>query len=194
MLLIVEDEPQVARVLARFFEARFPVAIVGSAREAQLLIEAGTSLVGAVVDAGLPEGQSAGLELTRELRVSMPDLPIALISGRVDRDLINSAGRLSATPLCKPIEKADVEVFIDRIEARAPITALAEKYDLTQRETELLHFIAEGGDVADFLTAKGITRSTFNTHAASICRKTGARTVTKLALTALGDAARRHHR
>ena len=80
-MLIVEDDPLNQRLLRRIFEGEFHVRVAPDAPAALLEVEREPPSV-VILDRGLPSGD--GLELLERLRLTHPDLPVIILTGRAD--------------------------------------------------------------------------------------------------------------
>jgi DNA-binding response OmpR family regulator len=101
-ILLVEDEPALARVYARallasgFVVHHAPNGALGLARA----LEEDFDVV--VSDVCMPE--MSGLELLRHLRQQRPDMPVILLTAQLDSDLYSQARDLgSVRYLLKPV-------------------------------------------------------------------------------------------
>jgi signal transduction histidine kinase len=106
--LIVEDDDQIARGLARDLKRHGDVRVAGTMHEADRAI-ADTRWSGLVVDVGLPDG--SGLDLLERLRVAGDTTPTLVLTGFPHRDVIERAQRLNAHYAAKPLSPAGLEAF-----------------------------------------------------------------------------------
>src|SRR5689334_21948075 len=81
-ILIVDDEPEVTTMFAKFLEKRgYDVKTAPNALEAvRICHKGGVDLI--LTDYQMPE--VAGVELLREVRKTWPDIPVVLMSGQAD--------------------------------------------------------------------------------------------------------------
>jgi CheY-like chemotaxis protein len=68
-----------------------------------------------LLDVAIPGRQ--GLELLAELRAFRPAMPIALIAGDPQPDVVQGARRLDAACLVKPIDPVALKVFVEHAAA-----------------------------------------------------------------------------
>jgi DNA-binding NtrC family response regulator len=112
-ILVVDDEPDVARVIARLAESfGYEVIVAGSVEAA---ISRFTESPFDVVLTDLRLGQRDGLALLRHLRETAPDVPVVLITGQATIDSAMEAIRLGAHDyLAKPIERDTIGALLKR--------------------------------------------------------------------------------
>ena len=185
--MIVEDHEAVRDALAALLELR-GYDVVGAAGN----VAAGLDLVDhaepdvAVVDVGLPDG--SGVDLARRLLDRRPQLAIllytavadavvlatgldsgargyALKSGSVD-ELVEAIERVAAGELYVD-PRLDRVVLSERATARVP--------QLSPREREIMHLMAEGYTGAAIGRRLGVSVETVRTHARNVIRKLQAR-------------------
>ncbi|MBI4917943.1 MAG: response regulator [Acidobacteria bacterium] len=111
-LLILEDEPAMARVLARELRHVAEPRVCATCEAAREALGRPGPLVAAVLDLELPDG--SGLELLAKLRRTQLDLPILVVSGGADRDAVNEAQRLGAEFAHKPFHADNLRAFAAR--------------------------------------------------------------------------------
>lgn len=176
-ILIVEDDPVQRRGFIRCL-AGYHAHGVATAEEALERLLGDEPLAAAVIDVGLP-GMS-GLELLERVRPVRPRLPVVMLTGHLDRDLINRACRLGAWYLCKPVaasELAQVVGQVQSIELHAPRADLSElivKHGLSRRESQVLALALEGLRRDVIRTRLGIRETTVKKTVARLLRKCGA--------------------
>ena len=202
-ILVVEDDASVARTLVRLLtrEGAWSVVVATSATEGRRHLADGASRwVGFVVDVGLPEGETAGLELLAHLRVSCPCAPVAVVTGRLEPSIVRAVAELDAAPyVCKPADKAQLAGFLARVAAHhAPsfdpnyIAAQARtRYGFTPREEEVLASELRGEPIASFCEREKISVRTFRAHAAGIIAKARASSLRELAMQLLRERCER---
>ena len=193
MLLVVEDDPLALRAILRLVGDR-AAQVATSAAEVRAAVPTSRAWSGLLVDAGLPEGPMAGIDIVREIRGTGPLIPSAIVTGRLERAVVQAGADLNAMVILKPDVHAGVAHFLARVDAvangpdrAAAIADARERYGLTSREAEIVAWFIEGGDSASFLEHARIARTTFKTHRENILRKTAARSLEEVAIRLLGD-------
>jgi DNA-binding NarL/FixJ family response regulator len=186
-LVIVDDHEALREGLVALL-AGHGLEVVGAAGN----VAAGIDLVEhsdpdvAVVDIRLPDG--SGIDLTRELLGRRPDLGIVLYTGDADAELLYSgldsgargyalkAG--SMQELVGAIERVAaggsyVDPRLDRILLSPRATAQVPQ--LSPREREIMHLMAEGRTAEAIGGELGVSVETVRTHVRNVIRKLQAR-------------------
>jgi CheY-like chemotaxis protein len=110
-LLIVDDDPEITRMLARSLSRLGYVVDTTSSPEEALARSATTKYDAAVLDLVMPVRD--GADLAAALRARMPGLPVALLTGYTRSPLIATAGRQPGTAVfSKPVAVADLADFL----------------------------------------------------------------------------------
>ncbi len=102
-ILIVDDEIEVASLLARAVESQGHQATVAHDGELALALLTHFSPDGVFLDVRLPE--MSGIDVLRRIRALYPELPVVLITGHALPSEIDEARRLNVTDV---IEKLHV--------------------------------------------------------------------------------------
>jgi CheY-like chemotaxis protein len=109
-ILIVDDDPEVATMLSRSLSRRgFQIDSTNSPEEA-LARAAETAYDAALLDLVMP-GRD-GAELAAALRLKIPGLPVALLTGYTHSPLIAAAARTGVTVFTKPVVIQDLVDFL----------------------------------------------------------------------------------
>ncbi len=115
-LLIVDDEPEVTNMFARYLEKRgYRIKTAPNALEAvRVCHKGGIDLI--LTDYHMPE--VSGIELLREVRSTWPDIPVVLMSGQADmRTALDALREHAFDFLSKPIDSKDlVETITQALE------------------------------------------------------------------------------
>ena len=186
-LVIVDDHEALREGLAALLTAN-GMEIVGAAGN----VAAGLDLVEhaepdvAIVDIQLPDG--SGIELTRALLARRPDLGVILYTGDSDAELLYSgldsgargyalkAGTMEE--LIGAIQRiaaggSYVDPRLDRILLSPRATARVPQ--LSPREREIMHLMAEGRTAEAIAGELTVSVETVRTHVRNVIRKTQAR-------------------
>jgi DNA-binding NarL/FixJ family response regulator len=186
-LVIVDDHEALREGLVALLRGH-GMEVVGAAGN----VAAGVDLVEhadpdvAIIDIRLPDG--SGIDLTRELLSRHPDLGVVLYTGDSDAELLYSgldsgargyalkAG--SMEELVAAIEQivaggSYVDPRLDRI-LLGP-RATAQLPQLSPREREIMHLMAEGRTAESIGSALGVSVETVRTHVRNVIRKLQAR-------------------
>ncbi len=186
--LVVEDDPLVARWLARAFDRFRTVDTVGTVAAGQALLTDPTrSWAALVTDYGLPDG--SGLDLARFARDRHPTLPILVLTGTTVPKVVNGSFLLGASFLSKPTTQESLELFARKALAREAvedtrvldmIEVVSREWALSEREIELLTLSMADRPRGDLADALGVTENTAKTQVKSLLRKSGARNLDHL--------------
>jgi DNA-binding NarL/FixJ family response regulator len=132
---------------------------------------------GFVVDVELPDG--SGLHWLEDLRRRGCSTPALVMTGLLDRAVVNHACRLNAWYACKPLPIDELMLFAETagrdhsIEARtaAALGKMSVDHGLSPRELEIVgaHFRGIARD--EFLALRDISINTYKTQVKSILRK-----------------------
>lgn len=179
MLLVVDDDPFVLRALVRQVGDR-PAMFASSATEAREMAISRRLWRGYIIDVGLPEGPTAGLDLLEWLTDYDGGAERVIITGR-PAEIADAGVHLDATVIPKPCDSQQLARILERCDEKvsddpvATVLARAKaQYGLTQREVDLVAHVAEGHPASCFCERAGISRSTYKTHRDGAKRKTGA--------------------
>jgi DNA-binding NarL/FixJ family response regulator len=186
-LVIVEDHEALRDGLAVLLGAR-GLEVVGCAGNAA----AGVDVVEhtepdvAIVDIRLPDG--SGIDLARELLARRPALGVLLYTGDADADLLASGLDSGARGYALKAGSIDelvlaiqrlaeggsyVDPRLDRVLLSAG--AAARVPQLSPREREIMHRMAEGDTAEAIGTELGVSVETVRTHVRNVIRKLQAR-------------------
>jgi DNA-binding NarL/FixJ family response regulator len=186
-VVIVEDHEAVREALAALLQIRgFEMAgAVGNVAAGLDLVDQVAPDV-AVVDVGLPDG--SGLELTRVLAERHADLAILIYTGVADAAVL--AGGLDSGARGYALKSGSVDELVTAIErVAAGQTYVDPRLDrvllspratsqipqLSPREREVLHLMAEGFTAEAVGDRLGVSVETVRTHVRNVIRKLQAR-------------------
>jgi len=177
--LIVEDEEAIAASIAAATRPSLEPLVAGTLAEARAKLAGDADVGAAVVDLMLPDG--SGLELVEELRRSHPVVPILILTGHAEPELINRAHALQAEYVCKPAFHDNLKEFLRRA-VQPPVDderrladaarALASQHQLSVRETEILGLAVSGVPRSRIADVIGVSENTIKTQIRSILEKT----------------------
>ena len=152
---------------------------------------------GVVLDLILPDGY--GLDLLSEIRQNHGGLPVLVLTGELNRDVVNKVQTLRAEYVCKPASADNLNPFIQRSLAQERvddaaigqrIEHLARQLKLTRRETELLTLSVDGLSRKELAEALGVAENTVKAQIRSLLKKSGARSLATLAQKVIKGATR----
>ena len=149
-LLIVDDDQQVLRAHHRMFRSHLETVCAATVAEARDAIAARGPFYGAVLDFELPDGN--GFDVLATFRSCWWTAPAIIVTGCVDSNIAERAGRLGASHAQKPVSSTVVRAFLARLpsESRTTIVErmvgdLVASHALSPAEAELARAIASDG-------------------------------------------------
>ena len=194
---IVDDHDVVRKGLRFYLSAHPDIAIVGEAGDSQTAIEGCTEHVPDVVLMDLvlplkPGGQPSeqgGVQATRQIRQSSPHTQVVVLTSYAQDELLFSA--IKAGALSYLLKDADAPTVLHAIRAASrgeaslhpriarrlmsEISAPGPTHDpaaeLTAREMEVLHLIAQGQSNAEIAAELVITERTVKAHVSNLLSK-----------------------
>jgi DNA-binding NarL/FixJ family response regulator len=205
-VLLVDDHAMVRRGLRDFLAMFEDIEVVGEAGDGQEALTATDRLRPDVVVMDLNLPRLDGVEATRELRATRPDVEVVALTGFVDEERVMAAIEAGAAGfLLKDAEPDDVaaairaarngEMYLDPAVAgmvarqlRTPGGSASLADDdtvLTPRERDVLALVAQGLPNRAIGDALGITERTARTHVSNILAKLGLTSRTQAALYAV---------
>ncbi len=193
--LIADDNELVRRaltcVLVRYGDCR----AVHSASDAREEIARGDGIKwhGFVLDVGLGDG--SGLDVLESARRMHADTPALIMSGRLDRAVVNRAAILNARFVCKPCGTSELAPFVADVIHRTTgdrIYAATERarhrWALSPREVEIVDATLRGRHRDDYLRTSGMSANTFKTHVRKLLEKADYENLASLAIDLLGQS------
>ncbi len=198
-VLIVDDHPIFRRGLAGVLCAEPDLVVVGEAATGEEAVERAIALRPDVVICDVQLPAMSGVEVTRRLKVHLPDVPVVLLSSFEDEDQLFEAARVGAAGyFLKDVEPealvegvrraAGGEILLDERAIGRPAVAsrvLREfrRLDgeergiepllvpISAREMEILELIAQGMSNKQIAQALVLSDQTVKNHITSILRK-----------------------
>lgn len=186
VVLVVEDDARVRQAIERELGASFEVKSCVTMAEAFDAIERCRIPFGAaIVDVRLPDG--SGIRVLEALEGT--DVPVLVLTGVVDPDVIRHAQRLGAQFLLKPLARENLQAFLERAARRhhtpgrmleAHVHDLAERHGLSERERDVVLMAARGVASSTLHIRLGVSPNTAKTLVRRTLRKCGAGSIGEL--------------
>jgi NarL family two-component system response regulator LiaR len=205
-VLIVDDHAVVREGLRAFLDLQADVEVVGEAADGRAALEQAEQLRPEVILMDLVMPGLDGVGAMRQLRSSLPESRVIVLTSFLDEDRLLPAIQAGAAGyLLKNAEPAELvrairaahrgETIIDpsaaarlvRAIAGGGASARAEAGRLTPREHEVLELIARGQSNKRIALALGISEKTVKTHVGHVLAKLGVTDRTQAALLAVRD-------
>jgi NarL family two-component system response regulator LiaR len=196
-VFLVDDHDVVLKGLRYYLSAHSEIALVGEARDAQSAVEGVAEHVPDVVlmdlvlplQPGTEPTDQGGVQATRRICEISPHTKVVVLTSFAQDELILSA--IKAGALSYLLKDADGETVLDAIHAAArgeatlhpriaqrlmaEVTTPSQRRDpaadLTDRELEVLHLIAQGRSNAEIAAELVITERTVKAHVSNILGK-----------------------
>jgi DNA-binding NarL/FixJ family response regulator len=186
-VLLVDDHKLVRAGLQSLVDSTTDMTVVGAASDGQeaiaLVADATPDIV--LMDLSMP-GMD-GVEATRRIAASHPDVQVLVLTSFSDGERVQQA--LDAGAVGYLLKDADPQVLLDGIRAvsrgESPLDARAARAmlqarptaprgeDLTEREREVLRLITQGMANKQIARALNISDSTVKAHVGSIFQRIG---------------------
>lgn len=192
-ILLVEDHETVRQGLKLLIDRESDLEVVGEASDGAQAIDRGTclDLDVAVIDVTMPG--TSGVVATRKLKELRPHLPIVSLTRHADQTFLEELLRAGASAyvlkqsphseLLRAIRAAAAgQKYIDPAlthHLAAPFAAQERKRTasalpaLTDRETEVLRFVAQGHSNKEIAARLELSNKTIEVHKANAMRKLG---------------------
>lgn len=185
-LLLLDDNEGALRMLERLLGREWITRTASTASSAIALLSQSNRWAGFLLDVTLGADRFGGLDVLREARRSWPLVPAALVTGTLEREVINEAARLGATVVAKPAGGPELADFLRRATAAAAANergdsianAAARRYGLTPAEVALLRWVASGNEARTYALHAHLTADTAAALHAEVLRKTDAPSLT----------------
>jgi DNA-binding NarL/FixJ family response regulator len=197
-VLLIDDHELIRQGLRRAFERTGDFEVLGEAGNVADAMRIAAELRPDVVvtDIRLPDG--SGLDITRQLRAARPTLGIVVLTMYAGDDQLFGALDAGASAFVPKNSPADEVVAAARHAYSAPnafsAAELAEAMkrrltptgpQLSQRESQVLHLLADGMSVAGISKKLYISESTAKTHISKLYGKLDAGNRAQALMTAL---------
>lgn len=173
-LLVIEDEPSVARQLQWGLGDKYAITVAADAEQVRLALAASTFPV-VTLDLGLPpfpNNPTVGLRLLEEGLIPA-GTKIIVITGNAEEETAVRAVRLGVSDFCpKPVDLGDLEVLIARAFRMHEIEAAGERQQLALNKNDGFHGMLGTSPVMQTLFAK-ISRSAATDFPVLISGETG---------------------
>ena len=205
-VLIVDDHAVVREGLRALLELQDDVEVVGEAGDGSESIELARRLAPDVILMDLVMPKLDGVEAMRQLRASLPESRVIVLTSFADEDRLLPAVQAGAAGyLLKNAEPSEVirairaahagETVIDptaaarlvRALADGPRVVAADSERLTRREREVLELIARGHSNKRIALALGISERTVKAHVGHVLAKLDVSDRTQAALLAVRE-------
>ncbi|HXX65330.1 MAG TPA: response regulator transcription factor [Bacteroidota bacterium] len=197
-ILIADDHDVVRSGLRMLLRSRQDIAIVGEAADGEEAVQLADKLTPdlAILDISMPKLD--GIAATKIIKQNHPDIKIVVLTVHEEEEyayqilqagangyLLKNAGKkdifqaiqsaISGERFFSPgISRVIVEGFIKRAGEQAPKAdkpVVATKNELTEREMEILRYIAEGQTSKQIADQLFLSFRTVNTHRANLMQK-----------------------
>jgi DNA-binding NarL/FixJ family response regulator len=210
-VFIVDDHGVVRRGVRSYLSIFEDIEVVGEAANGREALDRLHAMDAAgeapdVVLMDLAMEPVDGVEATRELRATMPEVEVVAVTSLVDQSRVQAALEAGASGyLVKDAEPEELavairaaqrgEVHIDGSLARRLMESLRSSRDdsgdpfseLSERELEILRLIADGQANKEIANTLVISERTARTHVSNILRKLGLSSRTQAALLAVRE-------
>jgi NarL family two-component system response regulator LiaR len=201
-VLIADDHPLVRQGLRSYLQTVDGIEVVGEASDGDQAIALAAELAPDVVLMDLAMPNVDGIEATRRLSESSPEIKVIALTSFATDDKVFPAIRAGAAGYllkeADPSEVADAIAKVARGESIlhpqiaerlmrevAAATPRAHRTDLTARELEVLRLIATGRSNREISRELDIAEKTVKTHVSNVLSKLGVHDRTQAALYAV---------
>ncbi|MCL7454293.1 MAG: response regulator transcription factor [Anaerolineae bacterium] len=194
-VMIVDDHSMVRRGLSTIFKIKADLELVGEASNGREALEVCGRLQPDVVLMDLIMPEMSGAEATQAIRTRWPQIQVIALTSFQEKDLVRGALQAGAISyLLKNVAADDLAAAIreayagrstlapEAIQAliqpdapgRGVQTGVAETFELTPREEEVLALMVEGLTNPEIAERLVVSRSTAKAHVSNILSKLGA--------------------
>lgn len=196
-VLIVEDQPAMARALADYVGALVSVRVATTVRAATEILDSCESIAAAIVDVSLPDGN--GLDLIAAIRPRWPLLPVLVLTGRDAWDDVNRAFTLSARyvrktrdagALARLVTSFVIAALPDAERALQVVDDFCERFELSDRQRDVVRLYIQGCPRDALAEAMSVSENTIKSHVRETLRKCQATSLDALCRQILQEALR----
>ena len=188
---VVDDDPDVRDSLSLLLARRYRVLTFESARA---FLEAGIKARDTCVLADIRMPEMDGLALQREIKRTIPGMPIIIMTGHGDVPMAVQAMKEGAVEfLEKPFERAVLFGALENAFAQGAAGATTDRTAdavarkaLTDREKDVFDLLVEGHQNKVIAHKLGISTRTVEVHRARVMDKLAARSLADLVRLSLG--------
>jgi DNA-binding NarL/FixJ family response regulator len=193
-VLIVDDHAVVRDGLSLLLGSAADIEVVATAASAEEGIERARGLAPSLVLLDLIMPGMSGIEAIPPIKTALPDVRVLMLTSYVDGDLVAPALQAGADGYL--LKTAAGDEVLDAVRAVAAgrrvidpeadrASREADLQDLSVREREVLHLVAEGYSNAEIAERLSITVRTVKAHISSLLQKLHLSDRTQLAIHAL---------
>lgn len=188
-VLIVDDDELARKTVGRLVQRLRPTLFCASVEEARAELESRTSWCGFLFDVMIGQDARGGLALLELASSKFPAVPIGIMTGAIERDVVNRSATKGAFVLAKPFGMQELLPFFQRVVARehefrpqvsSRLDAVAREWSLSPRQHEILAWLVSGRTRTAYLAKTGIADTTMKTHVQSMLQKSGTKNLPAL--------------
>lgn len=195
-VLIVDDHPLVRRGLSDLFSGEADMEVVGTAASGEEAVDIVTHLHPDVVLMDVSMPGIGGVDATRQLHDTSPDVRVVMLTSFTDRERILDS--LDSGAVGYLLKDAESDELIRGVRAAArgesPLSSKAARVvlasrqegrpadDLTSRELEVLQLLSRGLANKQIAWRLGISEKTVKTHLTNVFHAIGVQDRTQAAL------------
>lgn len=190
-VVLCDDNMQIHRVVAALLGATQGVQLVGQGANGRDAFDLCAQLKPDVVLMDVLMPGMNGIEATRQIREKFPEIKVLVLSSLQDHESVyemmrnGAAGYITKNALANDLAETirttaqGKSVFsVEAIEQLLSPSGSSEKnnFNLTDRELEVLKWMADGLTMPEVAGKLSISQSTVKFHLGNICNKMGVRT------------------
>lgn len=177
-VLIVEDDPRISNSICAALPEDVAAVETSTVSGALAVVMEGRPLWAAIIDVNLGDG--SGLDVAQALRERSPDLPILIMTGNPEPEVVSRAQLLGAQFVSKPFSADNVRAFLDWARRMAHLAhsrlarlldQLVQRHGLSPRERELVLLASIGTPPSELPVHMNVSVNTVKTTTKRILRK-----------------------